>query len=118
TRQAMHVAGHGRILRPSAQFPLQLQNPGVFGAEGNAKRQVIRKDAYTSLSNQCQRPRIQHGVQVRWVKESHPASVQRLKSPLSREISFGSRQVACLDCSLEDFTRLVAHDNLQYRRTV
>src|SRR5579862_8598993 len=101
-RQIMHVASHRRKFRPAAELLLQVQNAIVFGATRNATRQVVRKDAYTSLSNQRQRGRIQHGVQVGWVKESHRAFVQRLNSPLSREICLRSRQVALLDCSLED----------------
>ena len=51
----LHAASHacsGRLrkLWPPAQSPLQLQDPLVFGAARNTTRQVIRKDAYTSLT--------------------------------------------------------------------
>jgi hypothetical protein len=51
TREALCVAGNSGILRPAAQFVFQFKNPLILGAARNPRRQIIRKDAYTTLGN-------------------------------------------------------------------
>src|ERR1700674_1254372 len=109
TREALCVARDCGILWPAAQVPLQLKNPFVVCAARNPWRQIVRKDAYTSLGNGRQRRRFQYGLQAIWRKQSHLPSVQGFLSPLSGEAIFRCSQIARLDSGLEYFAGPVPH---------